>query len=102
MLDNEKLKEHLDKYCIDRGNFDRDAMRVKEQAERDQIDSEKIGFFKANKERLLDDLRRLREELENERDSIKEDRVKIELFKNDIKTRQKTIEALRFEFIKNN
>lgn len=35
----------------------------------------------------MDDLRKLRDELENERDSIKEDRVKLELYKNDIKTR---------------
>ena len=34
-LDNERLQEHLDKFCIERGNFDREALRVKEQAERD-------------------------------------------------------------------
>jgi len=40
--------------------------------------------------------------LENEKESIKQDRVKLEMYKNDIKTRQKTIESIRFEYIKNN
>lgn len=44
--------------------FEREAFKLKQEAERDQADSEKIGFFKANKERLKDDLRILREELE--------------------------------------
>lgn len=102
MLDNERLQEQLDKYCIEKDKFEREAMKVKDQAERDQIDSEKIGYFKANKERLLDDLRQLRSDLEAERDSLKEDRIKLEMFKNDLKTRQKTIESLRFEFVKDN
>jgi hypothetical protein len=42
----------------------------------------------------------LREELESEKESIKEDRVKLEMFKNELKTRQKTIESIRFDFIK--
>ncbi|CDW83861.1 UNKNOWN [Stylonychia lemnae] len=100
VMDNEKLHEQLDKYCIEKSHFDREAMKIKEQAERDHFDSEKIGFFKANKDRLLDELRKLREDLEMERESIKEDRVKLEMYKNDIKTRQKTIETMRFEFIK--
>lgn len=41
--------------------------------------------------------------LESEREVIKEDKVKLDLFKNELKTRQKTIESLRYEFIiKNN
>ncbi len=75
-------------------------MKIKDQAERDQVDSEKIGYFKANKERLIDELRALREDLENEKESIKEDKVKLEMFKNEMKTRQKTIESMRFEYIK--
>ncbi len=76
-------------------------MRIKEQGERDQSDSEKIGYFKANKDRLKDELKQLRSELEAERESIKEDRIKLEMFKNELKTRQKTIESIRFDFIKN-
>ncbi len=101
-LENERLQEQLDKYCIERDRFEREALKIKEQAERDQIDSEKIGYFKANKERLLDDLRQLRLDLELEQSSLKEDRIKLNLFKNDLKTRQKTIETLRFDFIKQN
>ncbi len=100
MLENERLQEQLDKYCIERDRFEREALKIKEQAERDQIDSEKIGYFKANKERLLDDLRQLRLDLELEHSSLKEDRIKLNLFKNDLKTRQKTIETLRFDFVK--
>jgi hypothetical protein len=42
----------------------------------------------------------LRIDLEAEKDNIKEDRVKLEMFKNELKTRQKTIEGLRFDYIK--
>jgi len=30
MQDNEKLLESLDKYCIDKSHFDREAMKIKE------------------------------------------------------------------------
>jgi len=46
--------------ALRRSRFDREAMKVKELSERDQADSEKIGFFKANKDRLRDELRILR------------------------------------------
>jgi hypothetical protein len=41
---------------IERDAFDRKAMAVKEQGEQDQLDSEKIGFFKANKDRIREEL----------------------------------------------
>lgn len=67
--------------------FEREATKLKIEAERDQADSEKIGFFKANKERLRDDLRILREELEMERESLREDRIRLDMHKNELKTR---------------
>jgi len=35
VLENEKLQESLDKYCIERDKFEREAMKIKEQAEKD-------------------------------------------------------------------
>ena len=46
-----------------------------------------MGFFKSNKERLKDELRQLREELEAERDAMREDRIKLNMYKNELKTR---------------
>ena len=89
----------LDKIAIERDMFEREATKLKIEAERDQADSEKIGFFKANKERLRDDLRILREELEMERESLREDRIRLDMHKNELKTRQKTLEQLRFEYV---
>lgn len=34
-LENEKLHEQLDKYCIEKDLFDREAYKIKDQAERD-------------------------------------------------------------------
>ena len=82
----------MDKIAIERDMFEREATKLKIEAERDQADSEKIGFFKANKERLRDDLRILREELEMERESLREDRIRLDMHKNELKTRQKTLE----------
>lgn len=80
--------------------FDRRAQAVKEQGENDQMDSEKIGFFKANKERIKDEMKKLRGALEEEKQQIQEDRVKLEIFKNELRTKQKTIETMRYEYIK--
>jgi hypothetical protein len=66
---------------IERDAFDRKALAVKEQGEMDQMDSEKIGFFKANKERIRDELTKLKEGLEEEKISLQEDRVKLQIFK---------------------
>lgn len=65
--ENDALQEELDKYCIEKEQFDRHAQQVKEQGEQDQLDSEKIGYFKANKDRLREELRQRRQELESER-----------------------------------
>jgi len=64
------------------------------------MDSEKIGFFKANKERIKDEMKKLRGALEEEKQQIQEDRVKLEIFKNELRTKQKTIETMRYEYIK--
>ena len=61
---HDTLKEQIELYNIERENFDRRALAVKEQGERDQHDSEKIGFFKANKERVREELKLLRVELQ--------------------------------------
>jgi hypothetical protein len=62
-------------------------MVVKEQGELDQLDSEKIGFFKANKERIRDELRKLKASLEDDKISLAEDRIKLEIFKTELKTK---------------
>ena len=73
---------------------------MKEQGEIDQADSEKIGFFKANKERIREELKNMKVQLEEERDGVSEDRCKLEIFKNELRTKQKAIEASRYEYIK--
>jgi len=75
-------------------------MAVKEQGELDQQDSEKIGFFKANKERVREGLNEMKDGLEEEKASLGEDRVKLQIFKQELKQREKAIEAMRFEYIK--
>lgn len=77
----------MDKYCIEKEQFDEKASKIKYQGEKDQIDSEKIGYFKANKERLREELQELRSDLEAEKESIREDRIKLQMFKNELKTR---------------
>lgn len=91
-LDNERLHEQIERHDIERDLFEREAVKLKAEAQRDQADSEKIGFFKANKERLVDDLRILREELEQEREALREERIRLDMHKNELKTRQKTLE----------
>ena len=54
----------LDKYCIEKDTFDRQAQQVKAKGEQDQIDSEKIGYFKGNKDRLNEELRVLKIDLD--------------------------------------
>lgn len=85
--ENERLHGEMDRVAIEREMFEREAAKLKGEAQRDQADSEKIGFFKANKERLRDDLRVLREELEMERESLREDRIRLDMHKNELKTR---------------
>ena len=81
------MHAEMDKVAIERDLFEREAAKLKAEAERDQADSEKVGFFKANKDRLRDDLRILREELENEREALREDRIRLDMHKNELKTR---------------
>jgi len=45
-------------------------------------------------------MKRLKVGLEEERVQLTEDRVKLEIFKNELKTRQKAIETARYEYIK--
>ena len=57
MRESDTLQEELERYCTEKNQFDGHAQQVKEQGELDQIESEKIGFFKANRQRLLDELK---------------------------------------------
>lgn len=41
------------------------------------MDSEKIGFFKANKDRIRDELLKLKEGLEEEKLGLQEDLIKL-------------------------
>ena len=66
----------------------------------DSRDSEKIAFFKINKDKIADELKSLKLQLEDEKATLAEDRVKLEIYKNDLKTKQKAIESSRFEYIK--
>ena len=45
-------------------------------------------------------MKRLKVGLEEERVQLTEDRVKLEIFKNELKTKQKAIETARYEYIK--
>ena len=72
---------------MDKENFDRRAQAVKLQGEHDQQDSEKIGFFKANKERIQEEMKNLRQSLEEERTGIQEDRIKLEIFKGELRSK---------------
>lgn len=92
--------EQLEKLGIERDAFERKAQAVKEQGELDQMDSEKIGFFKANKERIRDELLKLKEGLEDEKQALGDDKVKLQIFRVELKQREKAIEAMRYEYIK--
>ncbi len=74
-------------------------MTIKQQGELDQLDSEKIGFFKANKDRIGEELLKLKEGLEEEKQSLQEDRLKLTIFKQELKQREKAIEIMRYEYI---
>ena len=52
-------------------------MAVKEQGEQDQLDSEKIGFFKANKDRIREELTQVKKVLDDEKLSLQDDRIKL-------------------------
>jgi chromosome segregation ATPase len=101
-IKNDQLQEELDRYCLEKEQFDREAQAVKEKGEQDQIESEKVGYFKANKERLRDELKKLRADLDSQRQLLREDKIKLELFKTELNTKQKTIESLRYNYIKAN
>lgn len=68
--EQDSLNEQIERLNIERDAFDRKALAVKEQGELDQMDSEKIGFFKANKERIRDELNKLKEGLDEEKVSL--------------------------------
>ena len=67
MSHNDQLQDAQDRFNRDKEDFDRKANSVKIQGEYYQNDSEKIGFFKANKERIHEALQNMRLSLEDER-----------------------------------
>ena len=99
MHENDQLQEQIERFNIERDAFDRKAQAIKQQGELDQLDSEKIGFFKANKERIRDELLKLKEGLEEEKLSLQEDRIKLSIYKQELKQREQAIEVMRFEYI---
>lgn len=99
--ETEFLTEETNKYCQDKEAFDAEALALKDQGENDRLESEQIGWFKTNKELLKDKLKVLRNEIESEKVDIMNDRVKLEAFKMELSTKQKAIEQMRYNYIKN-
>ena len=67
MRENDTLQEELDKYCIEKETLERQTQLLKEKGERDEQESEKIGYFKAHKERLFEQLKQWKADLETEK-----------------------------------
>lgn len=99
-IENDHLQEELDKYCIEKENFEREAEAIKDKGLRDKSESEEIGHFKTHKEALYEKLKKRREDIEKQKSMIQEDRVKLNIFRNELMTKQKTIETLRYNYIK--
>ena len=101
MVANERdqLKRVRDKYCTEKVQFDRQAEEVKEQAEQDAQESRKIGYFMTHKENLIAQLGQLRRDLDAEKGELRSNRIKLGLFKNELATKQKAIENLRYTYI---
>jgi hypothetical protein len=49
---------------MEKDEFEEEAEKVKEKGEKDQAESEQIGYFKANKERLAAELKQQKQMLE--------------------------------------
>ena len=62
-------------------------MALKEQGENDRLESEQIGWFKTNKDSLKEKLKRLRQDIDTEKQDIMNDRVKLESFKTELSTK---------------
>ena len=58
------------------------------------------GYREGGRERIRDELTKLKEGLEDEKLSLSEDRIKLQIFKQELKQREKAIEAMRYEYIK--
>jgi len=99
---NEDLTQELNKYCFQKEQFDSEVQEIYEKVELDKLESEKIGFFKINKERLHEELKRQKADQDTQRAQLRDDRMKLEVFKGELSTKQKTIEALRYNYIKQN
>ena len=48
----------------------------------------------------MDELKQLSADLDGEKNQIRDDKIELEIFKNELKTKQKTIESMRFNYIK--
>ena len=48
----------------------------------------------------MEELKQLGADLEAEKNQIRDDKIELEIFKNELKTKQKTIESMRFNYIK--
>ena len=62
------------------------------------MESEQIGYFKANKERLKEELKALAKTLD--KNQLKEDMLKLDMFKKDLNTKMKALESMRYNYIK--
>ena len=60
MMHNDQLQESMDRFNMEKESFEKKAFAVKQQGEMDQMDSEKIGFFKTNKELIQEEMNNCR------------------------------------------
>lgn len=79
------MREELQRYVSEKTEFDEKVARVKESGEADQQESEQIGFFKTNKQRLIDELKVHQEDLAKMKEELTQERINLEVARNDMK-----------------
>jgi len=63
-IEQDALQEDMAKYYAQKEQFDLDCEDIKDRGEKDQKESEQIGYFNANKEKLYQELKKLKEDIE--------------------------------------
>ena len=98
--EHDELALKVDAFCYEKQKFDQEADNVKHMFLKVHAESEVIYKFKSNYEKEKEALDKIRLDMDNRTSALNNEKLKLQELKSELDIRQKTVEALRYSYVK--
>lgn len=90
----------IDIFCIEKQRLDEEGFRLQQFSLKVNEESEVVNRFRASMDQTMEELDKLRLQVDTDKAILRSERMRLEEARNELNTRQKALEVMRFQFVK--